>query len=201
MRHIPLPLSNGLMTRSGFETNFLRVDLCCELKLGLVARGGGLGIRFWICSRNSVSLVEFGSGGVQVKGLQYPRRLVVRGWFLKWNCFFIVWVRRLVDFRTRWCVEAGGVATKLRPKASASVLVRNSWWEERFLMALFLKFVWSSWRIRGLVFLKFLVACVYGRSFLNEGKEYCCLGCAVLVNVLERSLRILLMYALKVRRG
>ena len=46
MRHIPLPLSNGLMTRSGFEPNFLRVDLCCEVRLGLVALGGGLGVRF-----------------------------------------------------------------------------------------------------------------------------------------------------------
>ena len=90
MRHTPLPLSNGLMTRSGFETNFLRVELCCEVRLGLVTHGGGLWIRFWVCSRNSVSLFEFGSGDVQVEGLQYVRGLVVRGWFLKWNCFFIV---------------------------------------------------------------------------------------------------------------
>ena len=33
MKHIPL---NGLMTRSGFEPNFLRVDLCCEVIFGLV---------------------------------------------------------------------------------------------------------------------------------------------------------------------
>ena len=49
MRHIPLPLSNGLMTTSGFEPNFLRVDLCCEVRLGLVAHGGGFRIRFLVC--------------------------------------------------------------------------------------------------------------------------------------------------------
>ena len=59
------------------------MDLCCELRLGLVARGGGLEIRFWLCSRNIVRLVKFGLGGVQVEGLYYVGRLVVRGWFLK----------------------------------------------------------------------------------------------------------------------
>ena len=107
MRHIPLPLLNGLMTRSGFEPNFLRVNLCCEVRLGLAARGRGLGTMFWVCLRNSVRLMEFGSGGVQVEGLQYVGRLVARSWFLKWNCFFMVWARLLVDFRTRLCVEAG----------------------------------------------------------------------------------------------
>ena len=82
---------------------------------------GGLGIRFWVCSRNSVRLVELGSGSVQVEGLQYVGHLVARGWFLKWNCFFIVWVRGLADFRTRWCVEVVAVGTKLRSKASTSV--------------------------------------------------------------------------------
>ena len=91
--------------------------------------------------------MEFGSGVIQVESLQYVGRLVIRGWFLKWNCFFIVWVRRLPNFRTRWCVEAGGVGTKFRPKVSTSVLMEDSWSEERFLMALFLKLVWSSWRI------------------------------------------------------
>ena len=37
---------------------------------------GGLGIRFLVCSRNSVRLVEFGSGSVQVEGLQYVGHLV-----------------------------------------------------------------------------------------------------------------------------
>ena len=46
MRHIPLPLSNGFMTRYGFEPNFLRVSLCCKVRLGFAAREGGLGIRF-----------------------------------------------------------------------------------------------------------------------------------------------------------
>ena len=126
MRHMQLPLSNGLMTRFGFEPNFLRVNLCCEVRLGLLTLGGGLGIRFWVCSRSSVSLVEFGSGGIQVEGLQFVGRLVVKGWFLKWNCFFIVWVRRIVDFRMRWCVEAWGVGTKLRPKERTSVSVGDS---------------------------------------------------------------------------
>ena len=87
---ISLPLLNGLMTRPRFEPNFLRMNLCCEIRLGLLALERGLGIRFWVCLRNSVRLVEFGSGGVQVEGFQYMGRLVVRGWFLKWNCFFIV---------------------------------------------------------------------------------------------------------------
>ena len=141
MRHIPLPLLNSLMFISGFELNFFRVDLCCEGRLGLATCGGGLEIRFWVCLMNSVRLVELGPGSVQVEGLQYLGCLVVRGWFLKWNCFFIVWVRQLADFRTRWCVDAGGVGTKSRPKASASVSMGDSWWEERFFMALHLKLV------------------------------------------------------------
>ena len=44
-------------------------------------------------------------------------------------------------------MEAGVVGTKLRPKVSTSVSVGDSWWEERFLVDLFLKFVWSSWMI------------------------------------------------------
>ena len=91
--------------------------------------------------------MEFGSGAVQVEDLQYVGRLVVRDWFLKWKCFFMVWVRRFDDFRTRKCVEAGSVGTKLRPKASTSVSVGDIWLEERFLMALILKFVWNSWSI------------------------------------------------------
>ena len=89
-------------------------------------------------------------------------------------------------------MEAGGVGTKLRPKASTSVSVGVSWWEERFLMALLLKFVWSSWRIWRLVF---LVVRVCGKSFLNEGMEYSRLGCAILASFSEPSLRFLLMYA------
>ena len=78
MGHIPFSLSNVFMTRYGFEPNFLRVDLCCEIRKGLEAHGRGLGIRFWVCSRKSVKLVEFGSVGVQVEGLQYVGSLVVR---------------------------------------------------------------------------------------------------------------------------
>ena len=165
------------------------------MRFSLAPREGGLRIRFWVGSRNSVRLVEFGSGGVQVEGLQYVGRLVVRGWFLMWNCFFMVWVRQFDDFRTRWCVEVGGVGTKLRPRASTSVSVGNSWWEERFFMTLFPKFLWSSWRIWRLVFLKFLVVRVCGKSFLNEGMEYGRLGCAVLANFSEPSLQFLLVAA------
>ena len=46
---------------------------------------GELRIRFWVCSRKSVMFLEFGSVGIQVEGLQYVGRLVVRDWFLKWN--------------------------------------------------------------------------------------------------------------------
>ena len=147
-----------------------------------------MGRGFWVCSKNSVRLVEFGSGGIQVEGLQYVGRLVIRGWFLKWNCFFMVWVRQLSDFSTRWYVEGGGVGKKLRPKVSTSVSIGDSWWEERFLMALILKLIWSSCRIRRLVFLKFLVVHVSGKSFLNKGLEYDRLGCAFIAKFLEPSL-------------
>ena len=60
-------------------------------------------------------------------------------------------MRRVADFCMRWCVEVGGVGTKLRPKASTLVSIGDSWWEERFVMALFLKLVCSSWRIVRLV--------------------------------------------------
>ena len=124
------------MTRSGFEPNFLRVDLCCEVRLGLVAHGGGLGMRFWVCSRNIVRLVELGSGAVQEEGLQYVGHLVVRGWFLKWNCFFIVWVRQLADFRTRWCVEAGGLGTKFN--------LRRVLWSQWGVIGVRRDFLWLS---------------------------------------------------------
>ena len=92
-------------------------------------------------------------------------------------------------------MEARGVGTKLRPKPSTSVSMGDNWWGDRFLMALFLKLVWSSWRIRPLVCLKFFVVRVCGKSFLNEGMEYGCLGCGVLDNFSEPSLRFFLMYA------
>ena len=91
-------------------------------------------------------------------------------------------------------MEVGDVGTKLRPKASTSVSMGDSWWEERFLMALFLKLVWSSWRIWRLVFLNFLVVCICGKSFLNDDMKYGHLGCAVLAAFSEASLQFLLMY-------
>ena len=48
----------GLMTRSELEPRFLRVDLCSEVRLGLVTCWGRLGRWFWVCSRNSVRLAE-----------------------------------------------------------------------------------------------------------------------------------------------
>ena len=84
MRHIPLPLSKGLMAKSGLEPSFLRVG------------------------------VEFGSGAIQVKGLQYVGHLIVRGWFLKWNCFLIVWVRQVTNVCMRWSVEAEGVGKVIK---------------------------------------------------------------------------------------
>ena len=76
------------MAKSGLEPSFLRVG------------------------------VEFGSGAIQVKGLQYVGHLIIRGWFLKWNCFLIVWVRKVTNFCMRWSVEAESVGTRLRPKVS-----------------------------------------------------------------------------------
>ena len=46
-----------------------------------------------------------------------------------------------------------------------------------------------------LAILKFLIVRVCGKSFLNEGVEFGSLGCDVLANFLEPSLRFLLMYA------
>ena len=46
---------------------------------------------------------------------------------------FLAWIRWLADFWMRLCVEAGAVGTKLRPKASTSVSMNDSWWEEGFL--------------------------------------------------------------------
>ena len=51
-----------------------------------------------------------------MKGWQYVGLLVVSSSFLKCNCFFMVSMRRVVHFNTRWCVETGGVGTKLRPR-------------------------------------------------------------------------------------
>ena len=91
-------------------------------------------------------------------------------------------------------MEAGGVGTELRPKMSTSVSTGDSCFEDRFLMPLSLKLVCSSCRIRHLVFLKFLVVCVSGISFLNEGVEYGCLSLAVIAEFLGYSLCTVMMY-------
>ena len=52
-----------------------------------------------------------------------------------------------------------------------------------------------------LVFLKLLVVHTCGKSFLNEGMKYGCLGCAALASFSELSLRFLSMHAEKRRRG
>ena len=44
------------------------------------------------------SLSSLVQGGIQVKGLQYVGQLVVRDWFLRWNCFLLVWMRQVVNF-------------------------------------------------------------------------------------------------------
>ena len=56
MRHILLPLSNGLMNRSGLEPLFLRVDFCFKVRFGLVTGGGGLKRMFSVFLRNSIRL-------------------------------------------------------------------------------------------------------------------------------------------------
>ena len=62
-------------------------------------------------------------------------------------------------------------------------------------MALFLKFVLEFLEVQRLVFPKFLILRVCGKSFLNECIKYDRFGCAVLANFLEPSLRFLLVYA------
>ena len=43
MRHVPLHLPNGLMSRLGLKPRFLRMDLCSEVKLVFVTCWGRLG--------------------------------------------------------------------------------------------------------------------------------------------------------------
>ena len=54
------------MTRSGVEPRFLRVDLCFELRLGLVTYWGRLGRWFLVCLRSSVRFAQFDSREMQV---------------------------------------------------------------------------------------------------------------------------------------
>ena len=87
-----------------------------------------------------------------------------------------------------WYVEAEGVGTKLRPKASTSLSFGHIWLEERFLMAFLSKFDCSSWRMRQrLVLLKFLVVRISENSFLNDGLEYGCLSSAAVICLLDPS--------------
>ena len=73
-----------------------------------------------------------------MEGLQYPGRLVVRDWFLKWNCFFIAWITRVAKFWMMCCVEAEGVGITLISKASTSVWIGDGWYKGKFL------YFWSS---------------------------------------------------------
>ena len=59
-------------------------------------------------------------------GWLYVGLLVVSSSFLKCNCFSMVSTRRVVHFSTRWCVETGGVGTKLGPKTWNSVSIGDS---------------------------------------------------------------------------
>ena len=68
-------------------------------------------------------------------------------------------------------MEAGEVGTNVKPKASTSDSIGDSWWEERLLMAIFEKLVYSSWRIQRLALL-FFMECVSRKSFLNKSLEY-----------------------------
>ena len=61
-------------------------------------------------------------------------------------------------------------------------------------MAFLLKFDRSSWRIRRLVLLKFLVVRISGNSFLSNGLEYDRQSGATDVDLLEPSLQVLLIY-------
>ena len=51
------------------------------------------------------------------------------------------------------------------------------------------------------MFLKFLVARISGKFFLNESLEYSRLGSAVIPKLSEPSLRLLFIYAYKRRKG
>ena len=62
-------------------------------------------------------------------------------------------------------------------------------------MAFLSKFSCSSWRMRRLVLLKFLVVRISGNSFLNDGLEYGHLSGAVVISLLDPSLRVVFMCA------
>ena len=62
-------------------------------------------------------------------------------------------------------------------------------------MAFLSKFNCNSWRMRRLVLLKFLVVRISGNSFLNDGLEYGRLSGAVVICLLDPSLRVVLMCA------
>ena len=62
-------------------------------------------------------------------------------------------------------------------------------------MAFLSKFNCSSWRMQRLVLLKFLVVRTSGNSFLNDGLEYVRLSGAIVICLLDPSLRVVLMCA------
>ena len=61
-------------------------------------------------------------------------------------------------------------------------------------MALFLKLVCSSWSIRHMVLLKFLVVRISRKSFLNEGLKYGRLSHVFIAKFSEPSLPVVLIY-------
>ena len=62
-------------------------------------------------------------------------------------------------------------------------------------MAFLLKFDCSSWKLRRLVLLKFLVVRISKNSVLNEGLEYGRLSGAAIICLLDPSLQVVLVYA------
>ena len=66
------------------------------------------------------------------------------------------WEVRLAELRLVWVVCGGWRCWgKVEIEGEYFNNFSDSWWEERFLIALFLKLVCSSWRIRCLMLLKF----------------------------------------------
>ena len=92
--------------------------------------------------------------------------------FLKWNCFFIAWVSRAVNFWIRWCAGVQDVERNLKLNWHTSIFCVDSWQEERICMTLLIKFVFIILWIWRFVFLKYLVGNNYGSGLLNLDLEF-----------------------------